>query len=59
MYFETLNGGQFSLTQLIIPNNSAILFHQSSTTVSLETDTFFDSGEVVHMVKGIPSIQGI
>ena len=36
--FETLYGGQFTLsTQLIIINYPVILFHRRSTTVSLET----------------------
>ena len=36
--FETLNGGQLTLsTQLIIPNYPVILSHRRNTTVSLET----------------------
>ena len=36
--FETLYGGQFTLsTQLIILNNPVILSHRRSTTISLET----------------------
>ena len=52
--FETLYGGQFTLsTQLIIINYPVILFHRRSTTVSLETYPLYAYVNVVICLRKV------